>query len=66
MFLWPELKVFSPVTWGEVQLKEGTCRTGMILEIKDREKAEKELPLPLKAVIIQQDGYKAVAFRVVE
>lgn len=61
--IWPSVQKYLPVRWGEIQLLEGPCITGMVIGIDDEEETAARLPIPVKAEIIQDDGFKTVIFR---
>ena len=53
---------------GYVKLKEGTVLTAIVFGVYKRnaDEVNKRLPAPLKAEIFQRDGYKTIAFRLVD
>lgn len=53
---------------GYAHLKEGTTLTAVIFGVskKNAEEVNRRMPAPLKAEIWQRDGYKTIAFRLVE
>lgn len=64
--IWPAFQKYLPVRWGEIELAEGPCITGMVTGIKDEEAIAAMLPLPVKAEIIQDDGFKRVVFHLIQ
>ena len=59
----PEMREFVPFRWGEVELAEGPHVTAVILGLDGVDDPRGNLPLPLKADIVQMDGFKTVVFR---
>lgn len=65
-FMWPQMKDYLPLRWGEVHLDGGPAITAVVLGVEDEEAVQARLPVPVRMEIIQDDGFKTVAFRVVE
>ena len=63
--VWAHLRDLGPIYWGEVALDDGPSLTGIVLGIADPEALRARLPVPVKAEIIQDDGFKTVLFRLV-
>ena len=53
---------------GYVKIKEGTVLTAIVFGVTKRNAGEvnKMLPAPLKAEILQRDGFKTIAFRLMK
>jgi uncharacterized OB-fold protein len=60
----PGMEDLSPFALACVKLKEGPWFNTVVCGVTKKNKAEllKKLPLPVKARIIQRDGYKTVVF----
>lgn len=64
--IWPPFKKYLPVRWGEIELADGPCISAMVMDVEDEAETAAMLPLPVKAEIIQDDGFKTVVFRLVK
>lgn len=64
----PYMRQFAPYGFGTVKMEEGPEFLAVILGLEKAKKAEynAKLPLPLKAEIVQMDGYKTVFFRIAD
>jgi len=62
----PPFAEYAPYYYGTVVLKEGPAYPGMIFGIEQGHDEElfQQLPVPVRAEIMQRQGYKMVAFRV--
>lgn len=60
----PRIDVFKPCVFGFVKLEEGPEISALVCGIEPEEEAELKarLPLPVKARIVQRDGYKSVVY----
>jgi uncharacterized OB-fold protein len=58
----PDWKPLAPYAFGDVEMEEGAELNGMVQGItkKNRKEILEKLPVPLKAKIVQMDGYKTV------
>lgn len=61
--VWENIRSYGPIYWGEVELADGPAVTAIVLGITDPEGVRARLPVPVKAEIIQDDGFKSVLFR---
>jgi hypothetical protein len=62
----PPFAQYAPYLYGTVILKEGARFPGMILGVTADQEQElfDQLPISVKAEVMERDGYNAVAFRV--
>jgi uncharacterized OB-fold protein len=58
----------EPYSLGVVELEEGTQIQAMVFGVskKNADEINAKLPVPLKVEALQRDGYKTIAFRLVE
>lgn len=61
--VWEHIQRFGPIYWGEVELEDGPSLTAIVVGIQNPEAVRARLPVPVKAEIIQDDGFKSVLFR---
>ena len=64
----PDMGEFKPYCFGEVQLEEGPSVNAVILGVNKKKKRAlaEELPVPVRAKIVQRDDYKTVFWELVE
>ena len=64
----PDFKKFAPYAFGDVELEEGARINALVKGItkKDRTALLEKLPVPVKAEIVQREGYKTVIFELEE
>lgn len=62
------MQEYMPYVFGNVQMEEGSSFLALIRGIskKDKEAVNAKLPAPVKATIVQRDGYKTVFFDLVK
>ena len=66
MTMVPKNEQFAPYCFGNIVLAEGTEMNGLIQHVEDPDELKKKLPLPVKMVIVQRDGYKSIVFEITE
>lgn len=64
--VWEHIRPMGSIYWGEVELEDGPSLTAIVLGITDPDEVRARLPVPVKAEIIQDDGFKSVLFRLAE
>ena len=64
----PEFQPLMPYCLGSVELEEGSRFSALVLGVSKDNKKEMDdkLPIPIKAEILQRDGFKSVVFRIKE
>ncbi len=64
----PEFEPLMPYCLGSIELEEGSRFSALVLGVSKDNKKEMDdkLPSPVKAEILQRDGFKTVVFRVKE
>lgn len=62
------LKQMGAHCFGNIRLEEGTEFNGVVFGVTKKNYPEllKNLPVPVRAEIVQMDGYKTVMFRLIE
>ena len=68
MFTRPENVHLGPYCYGSVELEEGAYFSAIVVGVSNENKKEMntKLPIPIKAEIVQRDGFRTVVFRVIE
>jgi uncharacterized OB-fold protein len=68
LFLRPENEHLGPYCYGTVELEEGSSFNAIVVGVSKQNKKEMNarLPIPIKAEIVQRDGFKTVIFRIKE
>jgi len=68
LFARPENASLGFYCYGSIELEEGSYFSAIVIGVskKNKQSIVARLPVPVKAEILQRDGFKTIAFRVVE
>lgn len=64
----PDYNDFAPYAFADVEIEEGVSINAVVRGITKKNKAEllEKLPVPVRAEIVQRDGYKTIIFALEE